>query len=83
MLLFSYYHLVWLVLIEIIANTLYPFYFLTIQITLSTNISNQASLSMDIDVDMNTFRDRPLFSSNNNSRESSILSTTSSIPYCK
>ena len=40
-------------------------------------------MSMDIDINMDTSRDRLLVPSNSSSRESSILSTTSLIPYCE
>jgi len=38
---------------------------------------------MDMDIDMDTPRERLLFFSNNSSRKSSILSKTFSIPYCE
>jgi len=38
---------------------------------------------MDMDIDMDTLRERLLFLSNKSSRESSILSKTFLIPYCE
>ena len=51
--------------------------------TLSTNILDQTSSSMNMDINMNIPRGRLSFPSNNSSRESSILSKASTIPYCE
>jgi len=48
---------------------------------LSSNTLDQMSLNMDIDIDVDVPRGRPSSPSNNSSRESSILSKASTVPY--
>ena len=53
---------------------------------ISTTVCQQSHIvilpsSMNMNVNYNTIRERPKFSSNNSSRESSILSNTSSMAY--
>jgi len=50
---------------------------------LSSNVLDQTSSNMEMDIDMDTMRGRPLFLSHNSSKEFFILSKESIVPYYK